>query len=76
MNTVQDIYEKQVKILPVTERLQLARLIMDDLAESAPQWIIDEDAVWREEDLYDLSRASLRYATRVLAERDEDADSR
>ena len=32
MNTVHDIYETQVKPLPVVERLQLARLIMDDLA--------------------------------------------
>ena len=30
------IYQSQIKSLPVIERLRLARLIMDELAESAP----------------------------------------
>ena len=76
MNTVHDIYERQVKSLPVADRLQLARLIMDDLAESAPRWTVEASDIWSQDDLYDLSRASLRYAARSLAETNDDDTTR
>jgi hypothetical protein len=59
---VYDIFERHVKSLPIADRLQLARLIMEDLAESAPQWTVEASDNWSQDDLYDLSRASLRYA--------------
>ena len=76
MDTALEIYEKQVKTLPVIDRLQLARLIMDDLAESVSHWVVDMSDAWSQEDLYDLSRASLLYAARTLADKDEDAETR
>ena len=76
MDTTYEIYEKQIKPLPVTDRLQLARLIMDDLAESAPRWTVDVSDAWSQQDLYDLSRASLLYAAHALADSDEDAETR
>ena len=33
METIQEIYEKQLKELSVPDRLQLVRLIMNDLAK-------------------------------------------
>ncbi len=75
MDTAYEIYEKQIKALPVTDRLQLARLIMDDLAESAPRWTVDVSDAWSQQDLYDLSRASLLYASHTLADNDKDAET-
>jgi hypothetical protein len=76
MNPVYKIYESQVKPLSVTDRLQLARLIMDDLAESAPNWVVESSNVWSQEDLDDVSRSSLSYASQDLSDKaDEDAES-
>jgi hypothetical protein len=58
MNTFESIYQDQIKRLPAIERLRLARLIMDDLAESASGWVVDSNDAWSQQDLYDLSRAS------------------
>ncbi|MBC8447890.1 MAG: hypothetical protein H8D78_09085 [Chloroflexi bacterium] len=62
MMNVVEVYRNHVKTLPVVDRLQLARLIMDDLAESAPRWVVDVSDAWSEEDLRDLTWASFAYA--------------
>lgn len=69
---VQQIYLQQVKALPVTERLLLTRLIMDDLSKSVSRWVVDNDDAWSDEDLSDLSRASLLYSAQMLDEEDYD----
>lgn len=61
MSLVKELYLHQVKPLPVIERLLLTRLIMDDLSESVSRWAVDSDDAWSDEDLSDLSRASLQY---------------
>ena len=76
MDTVDRIFEDHVRGLSVVDRLQLVRLIMDDLADSAPQWVIDAQDEWKDDDLYDLSRASLHYADHVLGDQDEPVESR
>lgn len=77
MDTVQQIYERRVKPLPVVDRLQLARLIMDDLAASSSRWVVETSEMWSQEDLEDVSRASLLYAIQTLPDgEDEDAKSR
>jgi hypothetical protein len=77
MDTVQQIYERRVKPLPVVDRLQLARLIMDDLAASSSRWVVETSEMWSQEDLEDVSRASLLYAIQTLPDgEDEDAESR
>jgi len=60
----QRVYETTVKAMPLPERLQLVSLIMDDLAAAAPKWALNEDDVWSDEDLHDLTAASLAYAAR------------
>lgn len=76
MDTIQAIYENQVKRLPVTERLELMRLIMEDLAQAAPRWVVDVSDIWSDEDLQDLNRASLAYASTTLMEGEDDAETR
>jgi len=71
--TVLEIYNSHVKTLSVTERLQLARLIMDELAESASRWLVDVSDAWSEEDLRDLTRASLAYAAQQWESEGDDA---
>mgnify|MGYP001569599065 FL=1 len=39
MDIIHEIYESQVKPLSVTERLELMRLIMEDLTQAAPRWV-------------------------------------
>jgi hypothetical protein len=76
MDTVHTIYERQIKPLSVADRLQLMRLIMEDLAESAPRWAVEISDAWSHEDLHDLSRASLLYATQSLADEEKDVEPR
>jgi hypothetical protein len=75
MTTIHELYEHQVKPLPVTERLQLARLIMDELADSANNWIVDTSDTWSEQDTVDVQQASMRYAAQLHEDEEEDAES-
>ena len=54
--SVRDFYNSTVKPLSTAERLQLARLILDDIP---PQSLVDYRSDWTEEDLHDLNRAGL-----------------
>jgi hypothetical protein len=73
--SVDSLYQGQIRGLPVVERLRLAKLIMDDLADSAADWVADESDAWSQQDLYDISRASAKYAGRVIADREDDAQA-
>ena len=74
MENARDLYEKHVKSLSPVERLRLARLIMDDLADSATGWATNSRDWWSEEDMSDLAAASLTY-TRSGAAQDEDDET-
>lgn len=69
--TIRELYEHEVKRLSVAERIQLVRLIVDDLAESAQLWAVDENDAWSEEDLRDLTHASLLYGSKALLDEAE-----
>jgi hypothetical protein len=71
--SVDALYQNQIRGLPVIERLRLAQLIMDELAESAPNWVVEASDAWSQQDLYDVRRASLKSAGRLIADGDEDA---
>ena len=73
--SVESLYQSQIRGLSIVERLRLAKLIMDDLADSAPDWVADESDAWSQQDLYDVSRASARYAGRVIADREDDVQA-
>lgn len=51
--TAKEIYAETVRDLPSPERVRLATLILEDLAESAAPALDYTDA-WTEEDLQDL----------------------
>ena len=64
----QQIYETDVKNLPVIERLLLVKLVMNDLMSSPTTWVVDESDMCSEEDYADLTRVSLAYAAQSLGE--------
>lgn len=60
MGKIQDLYRDSVRPMLPSERLQLARMILNDLAPSdQPVDISDE---WSDEDLADVAVASVRRA--------------
>ncbi len=60
MTKIQDLYESRVKPMVPAERLQLARLILDDLAPS--ETTIDVSNHWDDDDLADLAAYSAQHA--------------
>jgi hypothetical protein len=68
--TAQDVFVRDVRDLPLGERLRLASLILQDLTESGIS-IVERSENWSEEDQRDVTRFSLEYASRAYPE-DED----
>jgi hypothetical protein len=66
MSAVRVLYQQQIKLLPMIDRIQLARLIMDDFSEFVSRTTVDFNDAWSDEDLYDASRASRLYAAQML----------
>lgn len=68
--SARQIYETNIKNLPIRDRLQLVKLVLDDLMIDPGTWIVDESDLWNVEDYADLTRASLAHAAQS-GERDE-----
>ncbi|NJM47029.1 MAG: hypothetical protein HC860_13440 [Alkalinema sp. RU_4_3] len=68
--TIDEIYTQVIRALPPGERLQLATLILSNLA---PQnlAVVDESSTWTEEDISDLSKFSLQYAATIYPDDEE-----
>lgn len=64
--TVQDLYAQTVRPLPTQERLQLAALILADLAQTPV--VVDYEDSWSEDDQNDLAAFSLSHAARQYDE--------
>jgi hypothetical protein len=68
--TAQEVFADTVRALPPTERLRLAPLILQDLAQ-ADMTVVDTSSVWSEQDRRDLTAFSLQYAATLYPEEDE-----
>jgi hypothetical protein len=62
--TIDEIYTQVIRALPPGERLQLATLILNNLAPQNVA-VVDESSTWTEEDISDLSKFSLQYAATI-----------
>ncbi|MCC6423676.1 MAG: hypothetical protein IT447_09390 [Phycisphaerales bacterium] len=62
MGKIQDLYRTSVRPMLPAERLQLARLILDDLAPSEQP--VDISDQWTDDDLADAAAASARHGVR------------
>lgn len=61
-----ELYQTYIQKMPILDRLQLVRLILDDLMATPQAWLVDESDVWSDEDIEDLTRYTLAYATQSL----------
>jgi hypothetical protein len=71
-STVQEIYTQVVSMLPPTERLRLATLILNDLVQPNAA-VVDDSDTWTDQDRLDLVAFSLQYAATAFSE-DGEAD--
>jgi hypothetical protein len=67
--TAQEIYQSSVKNLPPSERLRLAALILQELAQ-ANTVLVERKDDWSEEDVRDLLAYSASYAANSYPEDD------
>jgi hypothetical protein len=70
MPTAQDVFDQSVRPLPLRERLQLAALILQDLARDEVQ-VVEQDDSWSEQDMREVVAFSLRYAETAYPEDEE-----
>jgi len=68
--TAQDVFAETVRTLPPSERLRLAALILQDLAQSDAA-LLDKSDMWSERDQRDLTTVSLKYAAELYPEEQE-----
>jgi hypothetical protein len=68
--TIDEIYTQVIRVLPPGERLQLAKLILNNLA-SQNVGVVDESNTWTEEDISDLSKFSLQYVATLYPDDEE-----
>jgi len=64
ISTARELYTQIVRALPLTERLRLAALILDDLAQSDVA-IVEASDTWSEQDQLDVAAFSIQYAARL-----------
>jgi len=68
--TAQEVFTETVRTLPPTERLRLAALILQDLAQTNMA-VVDTSSAWSEQDQSDLTAFSLQCAAKLYPEEDE-----
>lgn len=68
--TVNKQYDHSIKSLPISERLQLAARILNDIP---PQAVVDYDTEWTEEDQRDVTAYSLLRSPASFSEEEDDA---
>jgi hypothetical protein len=72
-STVQEIYTQIISMLPLTERLQLATLILNGLVQQNAV-VVDASDTWTDQDQLDLANFSLQYAAIAFPEEEEIAE--
>jgi hypothetical protein len=68
--TAQEVFTETVRDLPPSERLRLAALILQDLAQSEVA-VVDRSDSWTEQDQRDFTTFSLQYAAELYPEDEE-----
>lgn len=64
----EEVYTEVVRRLPLKERLRLAALILNGVVPALTPTGVNENEAWSEEDLRELTLASLWYATHTNEE--------
>jgi len=66
MGKIQDLYEARVRPMVPAERLQLAWLILDDLARS--ESVVDVSDEWGEDDMAEAATYSAQHADQITGD--------
>lgn len=70
LTKINEIYDLCIQVLPSSDRVRLATLLMNNFVQQELA-VIDESDTWTEEDISDLSTFSLQYAATIYPD-DED----
>jgi len=70
MPTAEQVFESSVHALPRSERLRLAALILQELAQADPG-ALDYSDSWSDEDISDLQAHSARHASSSFPQEDD-----
>jgi pheromone shutdown protein TraB len=65
--TAQEVFTRDVRDLPSSERLRLAAMILQDLTHSA----VEQSESWNDEDQQDLVAFSLEHAAQIYPEEED-----
>jgi hypothetical protein len=65
--TAQEVFKETVRSLPLSERLRLAAMILQKLAEPDVA-VVDRSDTWSEQDQADLTAVSLKYTAGLYPE--------
>ncbi len=68
--TAQDVFTETVRPLPAIERIRLAALILQELAQSNVE-LVDHGDVWSKQDQKELTAATLLHAEELYPEEAE-----
>jgi hypothetical protein len=68
--TIQEIYQNIVATLPLSDRLRLAALILNELTQQNVA-VIDASDTWTEQDQLELTSFSLQYANSLFPDDEE-----
>jgi hypothetical protein len=75
--TIQEIYTQVIRALSPSERLRLATLILNDLAQHSADvvdQVVAQSDTWTEQDQVDLVTFSLQYGASEYSEHEELAE--
>jgi hypothetical protein len=69
-STAQEVFARDVRDLPLSERLRLASLILQEVTQSGVV-IVEQSESWSEQDKQDLIAFSLEHASRIYPEAED-----
>ena len=68
--TAQEIFTRDVRDLPLSERLRLAAIILHDLTHSGVT-VVEQRESWSDQDQLDLAAFSLNHASEIYPEEED-----
>lgn len=68
--TLQEVYQTIVATLPASDRLRLAALILNELAQQ-PVSVVDGSNAWTEQDQLELASFSFQHANSLFLDEEE-----
>jgi hypothetical protein len=66
----EEVFTETVRVLPLSERLRLAALILQELVQPEVV-IVDRSDTWSDQDQADLTGVSLRHAAELYPEEED-----